>query len=185
MTIYEDIIGYLPDYERQSRLITEILYATALKLEALKLQNEQNYNEIFIDTAVEALVIHAKDLGINLGHSLNIEQQRELITAHYRAAFEQTTEEMIKAVASSFSNGSVEVNKTDTPGIFEIKFVGSIGVPNNMDGLQSTINYMVPAHLLFIYAYIYNTHRNMSRLTHAQLAAFNHVTIREEAILNA
>lgn len=104
---YDNLIKSLPDYERKSKLINEILYATAVELQKLDGQSEQNYNEIFVDTAIEAIQIHAKDLGIVVGSNFTLKQQRELITAHYRASFEQTTEETIKNVASAFSNGEV------------------------------------------------------------------------------
>lgn len=176
------LIKQLPDYERKSKLINEILYVASLQLSQLEQQNEQNEDELFIDTAVKALQIHAKDLGITIGSSLSLRQQRELITAHYRASFEQTTEETIQSIASAFSNGEVEINETETPGIYEIKFVGSIGIPDNMEGLQATIATTVPAHLMFIYTYVFNTHQDLSLFTHAQLAAYTHQQLREDVI---
>lgn len=180
--MYHRLVKSLPDYERKSKLINEVLRVSAIELQNLDAQNNQNYDELFIDTAVKALQIHAKDLGITLGSNLSLRQQRELITAHYRASFEQTTEETIKSIASAFSNGEVEINETETVGIYEIKFVGSRGIPDNMEGLQATIAYTVPAHLMFIYTYTYNTHKDLSRFTHAQLAAYTHQQLREEMI---
>lgn len=153
----EKLVKSLPEYERKSKLINEILFAAAKELESLDQQNINNYDELFIDTAVKALQIHAKDLGITLGSAISVKQQRELITANYRASFEQTTEETIKSVASAFSNGEVEINNTNTHGVFEIKFVGRLGVPDNMEGLQQVISTTVPAHLMFIYTFIFNT----------------------------
>ena len=176
---YDNLIKSLPDYERKSKLINEILYATAVELQKLDGQSEQNYNEIFVDTAIKAIQIHAKDLGIVVGSNFTLKQQRELITAHYRASFEQTTEETIKNVASAFSNGEVEINATDSPGVFEIKFVGTVGIPDNMQGLQETIAMIVPAHLMFIYTFILNIHANLFPFTHDYLSAYTHQQIRE------
>lgn len=180
--MYQQLIKSLPDYERKSKLINEILRASAIELQDLDIQNSQNYNELFIDTAVKALQIHAKDLGITLGSNLSLRQQRELITAHYRASFEQTTKETIKNIASAFSNGEVDINETDEDGVFEIKFVGTRGIPDNMEGLQATIAYTVPAHLIFVYTYVYNTHKDLSQFTHAQLGAYTHQELREGVI---
>lgn len=178
----EQLVRQLPDYERKSQLINEILYVASQELQTLIQQNEQNNEELFIDTAVKALQLHAKDLGITIGGSLSLQQQRELITAHYRAAFEQTTEETIKSVASAFSNGEVEINSTSTAGVYEIKFVGTIGIPDNVEGLQRTISTIVPAHLMFIYAYVFNTYQVLSEFTHAQLSNYTHTELREDVI---
>ncbi|MEG0259176.1 MAG: putative phage tail protein [Lysinibacillus sp.] len=176
------LIKSIPLYERKSALINSIFYAAAKQLETLNTDNMGNYDELFIDTAVKALQIHAKDLGIALGSGLSLKQQRELITAHYRASFEQTTEETIKNVAAAFSNGEVEINTTDTAGVFEIKFIGNRGVPNNMEGLKQTIATIVPAHLAFIYTYVLNTYQDLSLFTHEQLAAYTHQQVREDVI---
>lgn len=168
----ERLIKQLPDYEKKSQLINQILFVAGKELEELELKNNQNNEELFIDTAIKALQIHAKDLGITLGSVLSAQQQRELITAHYRASFEQTTEETIKSVASAFSNGEVEINDTDTPGIYEIKFVGTVGIPNNMAGLKQTISTTVPAHLMFIYTYIFNTWSDLESFTWGQIETY-------------
>lgn len=177
------LIKSLPNYERKSLLINEIIRVSAEELSNLEIQNNHNNEELFIDTAVKALQIHAKDLGIKLGSNLSVRQQRELITAHYRASLEQTTEETIKNIASAFSNGEVEINNTDEDGVFEIKFIGSRGIPDNLEGLKEVITYTVPAHLMFIYTYVYNTHQDLARFTHAQLSTYTHQQLREGVIL--
>lgn len=176
------LIKSLPDYERKSRLLNEIVHAASVELEGLDEQNKQNREELFIDTAVKALQIHAKDLGITLGVGLTVKQQRELISAHYRASFEQTTEETIKNIAAAFSNGEVDINTTDTAGVYEIKFVGSIGVPDNVEGLKATIATIVPAHLMFVYAYTFNTWSMIAHLTWKEASNFTWNQLRNEVL---
>jgi len=158
------MIKHLPKYERTNKLIVEILRAIAIELDKLTMETEQNYSELFIDTAIRALSIHERDLGIQ-NSTLTNRQRRELIIAHYRATLEQTTDETIKNVASAFGNGEVEINPTVTDGVFEIKFVGSFGIPDNMQGLMDTLDVILPAHLGVIYTYIYNTWGDVSFMT--------------------
>lgn len=165
------MIKHLPKYERTNKLIVEILRAIAIELDQLTVDTEQNYSELFIDTALRALSIHERDLGIQ-NSVLTDRQRRELIIAHYRATLEQTTDETIKNVAAAFSNGEVEINPTDTDGIFEIKFVGSIGIPDNMPGLMATLDVILPAHLGVVYTYIFNTWNDISHKTWNQLVSY-------------
>lgn len=165
LEIKDQLIKNLPSYERKSALINQILHAAAIQFSELNKDQESNEFELFIDTAVKALQIHARDLGVSIGSGLSLSQQRELITAYYRATFEQTNDETIKSVASSFSGGTVEINPTTKDGIFEIKFVDTLGIPDNMEGLKSALDIIFPAHLEFIFAYSYLLIRDVSKMS--------------------
>lgn len=167
--ILNELIKSLPTYERNSLIINEIFKSVSKYLEESEDKILLNMNELFIDTAVKALDIHARDLGVSIDSNLSLEQKRELITAYYRATFEQTNEETIKNVAASFSGGLVEINPTETDGIFEIKFVDTWGVPNNIEGLRSALDVIIPAHLEFIFAYSYVLIREISSTTLSDL----------------
>ena len=165
------MIKHLPKYERTNTLIVEILRAIAIELDQLTTDTEQNYSELFIDTAIRALSIHERDLGIQ-NTVLTDKQRRELIMAHYRATLEQTTDETIKNVAAAFSNGEVEINPTDVDGMFEIKFTGLVGIPDNMQGLMNTLDVILPAHLGVIYTYVFNIWNDISHKTWSELEAY-------------
>lgn len=179
---HQRLIKHLPIYERNSQIINEILKSTAIELDKLSLKTNENYAELFIDTAVKVLELHERDLGIERGSLTNV-QRRELITAHYRATLEQTTDETIKNVASAFSNGEVEINPTTTAGVYEIKFVGTVGIPDNMQGLMDTIDIIIPAHLDVIYTYIYNTWDDISHFTWKQLEVYTWDELLEEELI--
>lgn len=168
---HKRLINHLPKYERTNTLIVDILKSVAIELDKLNLKSEVNYAELFIDTAIIALSIHERDLGIKKS-LISTNQRRELIIAHYRATLEQTTDETIKNVAAAFSNGEVEINETETDGIYEIKFIGSIGIPNNMQGLMNTLDIIIPAHLDVIYTYLFNTWGDVSIKTWGELEMY-------------
>ncbi|WP_291754797.1 putative phage tail protein [Lysinibacillus sp. UBA5990] len=151
-----DMMKYLPLYERKSNTFRTVLTADDRELRNAEQQLEIVNRNIFIDTAIEALPIYERDLGIKPNSTLRYDQRREQIISRYRASFDQTTEETIKDVAAAYSNGEVEINKTNTPGVYEIKFIGTKGIPNNLEGLMQVIEIIVPAHLEFGYAYTFN-----------------------------
>lgn len=163
--IKKQLIKSLPSYERKNALMNEILLAAAIKFDSLTTDQNENEYELFIDTAVKSLFIHARDLGISIGSGLTLAEQRELITAYYRATFEQTNDETIKSVASSFSGGKVELNPTNKDGVFEIKFVDVLGIPSNMEGLKSALNVIIPAHLELVYKFSYLLIRDVDQMT--------------------
>lgn len=151
-----DMMKYLPLYERKSNVFRTILTTDDRELRNTEQQLEIVNRNIFIDTAIEALPIYERDLGIKPNSKLRYDQRREQISSRNRASFAQTTEETIKAVAAAYSNGEVEINTTSTPGVYEIKFTGTKGIPDNLEGLMQAIEIIVPAHLEFGYAYTFN-----------------------------
>lgn len=150
------MLDYLPWYERKSVVFNEILKAYDKEFRRLEQNLEVVERNMFLDTAIESLNIYERDLGIQIRKDLKYDQRREQISSRYIASLDQTTEETIKSVASAYSNGEVEVNRTDTVGIFEIKFIGAKGVPNNIKGLKEALEIVIPAHLGLSYVFTFN-----------------------------
>lgn len=151
-----DMLKYLPLYERKSKTFNEVLTGYDREFRNTEQKIEVVKRNLFYDTAFETLSIYERDLGIKTNSNLRYDQRREQISARNRASFDQTTEGTIKSVASAYSNGEVEINPTEIDGIYEIKFVGTIGIPNNMEGLQKTLEIIMPAHLGWTYKFIFN-----------------------------
>ncbi|WP_193767025.1 putative phage tail protein [Lysinibacillus parviboronicapiens] len=151
-----DMMRYLPLYERKSIVFRTVLTSYDRELRNTEQQLEIVNRNIFVDTAIEALPIYERDFGIKPNSTLRYDQRREQIASRNRASFGQTTEETIKAVAVAYCNGEVEINTTSTPGVYEIKFVGTKGIPDNLTGLMQAIEIIVPAHLQFDYAYTFS-----------------------------
>lgn len=179
-----EMIKYLPLYERKSGVFKEIIAANDREFRNLEQKIEVAYRNLLIDTAIESLPVHERDLGIKTLNQLNYVQRREQIMSRYRAAFDQTTENTIKTVAEAYSNGKVEINKTSTPGVFEIKFVGTKGIPNNINGLKEAIDIIIPAHLDVTYAFTFNawnflanrTWNDVGEMTWNDLRTWNEVS---------
>lgn len=165
-----EMIKYLPLYERKSGVFNEVLTSYDREFRNNEQRLSVTERNLFIDTAIESLPISERDLGIETMPSLRYDQRREQISSRYRAAFDQTTEETIKSVASAYSNGEVDVNKTDTVGVYEIRFVGIRGVPNNMDGLKKALDIIIPAHLGLTYVFTFAPWEDLKNQTWGSVA---------------
>lgn len=159
------MLNYLPYYERHSIIFNEILNAYDKEFRRLEQDTQIVDRNMLLDTAVESLDIFERDLGIEINKKLNYKQRREQVSARNRSSFEQTTEETIKNVAIAFSNGEVEVNKTDIVGVFEIKFIGAKGIPDNIEGLKEALDIIIPAHLGLTYTFTFNAWEQIKELT--------------------
>lgn len=165
-----EMLNYLPMYERGSRAFNQILGAYDKEFRRLEQDTEIVNRNTFLDTAIERLGIYERDLGIESINGLDYRQRREQIVSRNRSSFEQTTEETIRNVASGYSNGEVEVNSTDTPGLYEIKFIGSRGVPDNMPGLKKALDIIIPAHLGLTYVFTFAPWGDLSNQTWGSVA---------------
>lgn len=165
-----DMIKYLPLYERKSEVFHEILDSYDREFRNTEQMLEVVNRNIFLDSAIETLPIYERDLGIKTVKTLRYDQRREQISSRNRASFSQTTEETIKLVSSAYSNGEVEINKTSVKGVYEIKFVGSKGIPDNIDGLRQALDIIIPAHLGVTYTFSFNPWDFVSDKTWGEVA---------------
>jgi prefoldin subunit 5 len=65
---------------------------------------------------------------------------------------------------------------------FDVKFVGTVGTPPNMDDLTAAIEDIKPAHLIYTYIILYRMHGELAGKTHGELSAYTHNRLREGAL---
>ena len=178
------MLDYLPWYERKSVVFDEILNAYDEEFRRFEQSLDVVDRNMLLDTAIEMLHIYERDLGIQARKDLKYDQRREQISSRNIASFDQTTKDTIKAVAQAYSNGEVEVNPTNTAGLYEIKFVGAKGVPNNIEGLKQALDIVIPAHLGLAYTFTYNPWEFLSKMTWGEVAdmTWNDLRIWREVV---
>lgn len=161
INFYEMMMDYLPWYDKINLTFQDVLRVVDIALRYVEERNSRIYRNLFLDTAIEMLPLFEKRLGIEINPNLSYEQRRRQIQARRLAAFEQTTVDTIKEVCSAFSNNDakIEINTTDTDGVYDIKFIAN-GLPNNMSELDKTLDIMFPAHLQWKYSYTQNSWDN-------------------------
>lgn len=176
-----DLMTLLPDYYNDNATMEELQGIISTDITAMTGSVGETIDECFINTASSLLSRYEKIYGITVDVSKSDEFRRERIRAKIRG-IGTVTKQMIIDTAASYSNGEVEVIEDPASYSFKIKFVGTVGIPENMADLTVTIEEIKPAHLAFTFEYVYNTNQVLSTMTHAQLAAYTHDQLRTEVL---
>lgn len=172
------LIDLLPDYYKNSSQVVELQGAFEHWTEALKAARDDLFTQMNVESATWGLTLWEKALGLETDVSKSNEFRRTRIMSKLRGAG-TTTKKMIQNVAESFSNGQVEIVEYNEENRFEVKFVGTLGIPPNMDDFTAAIEEIKPAHLAYEFEFVYRTHAELSVFTHEQLSNYTYATLRE------
>ena len=123
------------------------------------------------------ITLWERALGIESDASKDIEYRRTRVRSKLRGAG-MTTVEFLKNVAMSFSNGEVDIIEHNADYYFAVDFVGTLGLPPNLDDLKAVIEDAKPAHLGVVYLFRYTMHSALTAYTHDALAAYLHEEVR-------
>jgi uncharacterized protein YmfQ (DUF2313 family) len=176
-----DLMQLLPEvYEGNSSMekLQEILTTDIINLAD---SYNETINECFVNTASKLLSRYEKIYGIEVDVSKADTFRRERIKAKIRGVG-TVTKQMLINTAKSYSNGDVEVIEEPENNSFRVKFIGSIGIPQNMDGLTMTIEEIKPAHLSYTFEYVFNRISTLSRFTNAHLSNYSNYQLRNEVL---
>lgn len=167
----------LPDFYANSPEMMVLQNAFAMEITAAQAARDDCFLQLDVNTATWGLDLWEEAYGIEKDASKSDEYRRTAILAKMRGAG-VTTAAMIKNVAASFSGGEVEIIEKPGEYKFEVKFVGTMGIPPNMNDLTAAIEQIKPAHLAYGYIFFFRTNAQVAQYTHEQLAAYTHETIR-------
>lgn len=175
------LMELLPDYYRESAQVAELQGALQHWTDALQAARDDLFLQMNVATATWGLVTWETALRLTTDAAKPNEYRRTRIMSKLRGQG-TTTKAMIENVAESFSNGEVVILEYNDESRFEVKFVGTLGIPPNMDDLTAAINEIKPAHLAYTYVYVYRTWDMVSSYTWEQLAAKTWDEVREGAL---
>lgn len=113
-------------------------------------------NQFSTRNATWGLSYMEEPLGITVDESRPYEFRRSVIKAKLRGTGTVTVN-LINNVAESFSNGQVDVIEDNPNYSFIIKFIGTKGIPPNLEDLKNAIEEIKPAHLGVEYKFTYIT----------------------------
>ncbi|SET55294.1 hypothetical protein SAMN05660297_02737 [Natronincola peptidivorans] len=147
------MITYLPIFMRKSKVYNEIFNAEEHQFQYIQTDIEDVKKQLDIDTATWGLVIYEKDLKIETDLSKPLDERRSVIKSKERGSG-KIDAALIQIVAEAYSNGEVIVNFNGT---IIVKFIGTRGVPPNLDDLAAEIENIKPAHLSFEFEFTYLT----------------------------
>ena len=150
------LIARYPDFYAGSPEFVDM--QNALEPEALALWTARDglMDQLCVNTATWGLQYWEQTLGITVEQGKDLEYRRSRIRSKLRGSG-VTTVALIESVAESFSNGDVAVTEFPQACRLEIKFVGTIGIPPNLEDLTASLREILPAHLAWDYVMVYNT----------------------------
>lgn len=152
----EILLSYQPDYYKNSEVMANINNANAIELELLNLSIKDTSNQMLINTATTSLSRWEKVLGLDNANNYNTDYRRTRILSKLKGQGTFTIN-FLKNIASSFENSDVEVLEDNANYTFSIKFIGTKGVPPNLDDLKVIIEELKPAHLGVNYIFTWLT----------------------------
>lgn len=171
------LIDLMPEYYRNSPEVIAFQAALDGYAEAIGEARDSVLAQLNVDTATWGLDLWEQELGIISNSSDPPEYRRSRIKGKLRGVGTATVD-TVKNIAESYANGEVEIIERPSEYCFDVKFVGNIGVPPNMDDFTAALEDIKPAHLCYQYIYVYITHREVGQCTHAQLKGYTHYQIR-------
>ncbi|HLO11487.1 MAG TPA: putative phage tail protein [Pseudoneobacillus sp.] len=154
--IRTSLMTYIPSYYQDSMVVDELLRVDSDELESLNSNVTDVINQFFVDTATWGLDTWEKICGIEIAPTgMTYEQRRSKIKGKLRGVG-VVNATLIKNVAESFQNGEVSVEEKFNNYEVVITFIGSRGVPDDLDGIKKAVNDIIPAHLktTFVLTYL-------------------------------
>ena len=176
------LIEHLMGHYGASPYVVELQGAFGTAAEAAAAAREDLFAQLEISTATWGLALWEEMYGLPVDVAKDLEFRRSRLRSKMRSVSTSTLA-MIQNVAESFSNGAAEVLEYPAESRFEVKFVGTIGVPPNLEDLTAALEEMKPAHLAYEYVISYRLHKEVGLFTHGQLTAYSHLKIREGEIV--
>ena len=160
----DTLLLYMPDYYKNSKVIDNLNNANASEINTFYYQLDNVLNQFFINTADFTLERWERELGLKVDNSYPPEFRRSKLLSKIRGQGTVTID-LIKSVSESYSNGEVEVIENNPDYSFTVKFIGTKGIPPNLDDLKNAIEDIRPAHLAVVYDFTYNPWNYVKTLT--------------------
>lgn len=165
-----DLMVKLPEHYQNSPQVRELQRVLGLMADEAEGALEETLAQFFPQTAYGwGLELWERAYGIPVDLSKPLEYRRTRVISKLRGQG-ATTVAMIQNVAESFSNGQVEIEEHNDEFYFVVRFTSNYGVPPNIEDLRAAINEIKPAHLAWLFEYLYRTWGQAGAYTWGALA---------------
>ena len=162
------LISRYPDFYAGSPEFVDLQDALEPETLALWTVRDGLMDQLCVNTATWGLRYWEQTLGIPVEQEKALEYRRSRIRSKLRGSG-VTTVALIESVAESFSNGDVAVTEDPQACRLEIKFVGTVGIPPNLEDLTESLREILPAHLAWDYVIVFNTWNETAQHTWDEL----------------
>lgn len=150
----ENMVRTAPDYYQYSKLYAAIQQAIADDLDIIAASTADVSAQLYILTATWGLTYWEKTLGITTVVTDGYEIRRSRILAQWRGIGNFSVA-LIKSVCEAFINGSVKVLIRVPQHEVIVTFVGTRGIPPNIEDLQAQVENIIHAHLGLVWRFTY------------------------------
>ncbi|APB77374.1 DUF2313 domain-containing protein [Paenibacillus polymyxa] len=154
MYMSKKLMSYLPDYYQEIEEFVQIMDTEDIELDKVNAAIVDTFKQFHPETATWGIAYWERDLKITPLPSKPIEQRRSVVISKMRGSG-KVSASMIKNVADSYDRGKVDVIVYPAEYRFDIKFIGTLGVPPNLQDLKDAIEEIKPAHLEVRYQFRY------------------------------
>ena len=165
---------------RGSKVYEQIFEADESQLNNRIAEIADYEKQLSISNATWALEVYERAVGLKVDNTRPIEERRSLIKSKLRG-FGKSDADLIKNIVKSWTNGTTDVFFEN--GLIKIKFIDTIGIPRNMTDVHASVEEIKPAHLDFVFEYLYNLYADLEPFTYDQLSNYTYDQLRNEVIV--
>lgn len=141
-----------PYYDRL--IYNALLNAIGRQMDDIEARETDIINQLFIKTATWGLALWEEDYELSSFAGKPYEQRRSRIISK-RRGMGKVSVSLLKRVAESYINGTVDVHKEPNSAIFRVKFIDNLGIPPNLEDLKEALYDTIPSHMDVEYEYKY------------------------------
>lgn len=146
---------FLPPHWAASEQMTAFHTANEAQLGKIFEALEAVFAQFDPQTATWALNLWEQAYGVPVDVGKPIDFRRSRLVAKLRGRGTSTVE-LVRDVASSYTDMDVEVEEFPAQYRTDIRFIGTITSPANLEELSQSLVDVLPAHLQYIYQFIHN-----------------------------
>lgn len=168
MSNRDEMLIELPQIFRDSPEYQEMVRVKGIVFDRLESHVDDVLDNFFIDSATWGLSIMEEDYKIPTDITKPLEHRRSALKAKKRG-IGTVSASMIKNVAESFQNGSVEAKAIKGESKILITFNDVFGIPPNLEDIKEAIRKILLAHRIVDFEFRYLLIRDVEAMTLAEL----------------
>ncbi|MFD0675150.1 YmfQ family protein [Cohnella sp. GCM10027633] len=149
-----ELLSLLPPFYAEIREFNALMSSEGEELGKLRGEADAVLAQLFLPTATWGIARWEQELGLAVEPAKPLARRREQVAAKLLGSG-TTTREMIVRAAAAFSGGEVEVDEHPAEHRFVVRFVGTLGIPPDMQAFVRMLEAIKPAHLAYDFEYTY------------------------------
>ncbi|MFL0361454.1 putative phage tail protein [Pseudobacillus sp. 179-B 2D1 NHS] len=170
MSSREEMLADLPPILRECPEFQEMARVEGKVFDRLERHIDEVLNNVFIDSATWGLTLMEKEFKIPTDVNKPLEHRRSVLKSKKRG-IGRVSVGMIKNVAESFQNGSVEVKAIKGESKILVTFNDVYGIPPNLEDIKTAIRKILPAHRVIDFEFKYLLIKDVEAMTLAEMEA--------------